>query len=122
MFTKPKPANTNPEDKTDEIENKFAELKALIDGPASQDEMTRMSEIELQYRNCLLENVREGVLFVDNERKITCWNSGAEMITGLVASNIVGCEFTPDLLGLAESDGRTLSRVNCPVATTRSVS
>lgn len=33
------------------------------------------------YRN-MLDSLNEGIYFVDEERKITFWNKGAELITG----------------------------------------
>ena len=41
------------------------------------------------YRN-MLDSLNEGIYFVDEERKITFWNKGAELITGFQADEVVG--------------------------------
>ena len=38
----------------------------------------------------LLENIYDGVYFVDVDRRITFWNRGAERITGFKAEEVVG--------------------------------
>jgi len=38
----------------------------------------------------LLDNLHDGVYFVDCERRITYWNRGAERITGYSADEVVG--------------------------------
>jgi PAS domain S-box-containing protein len=38
----------------------------------------------------LLDTLREGVYFVDRERRIQYWNKGAELLTGYAASEVVG--------------------------------
>ena len=85
------------------IENKFAELKALIKSSDTSSQLFEMSEIEIQYRVCLMENISEGVIFVNRDKEITCWNRSAEMITGLASTNMIGTEFTPEVMGLNES-------------------
>ena len=85
------------------IETKFAELKALIKSSDTSSQLFEMSEIEIQYRVCLMENISEGVIFVNRDKQITCWNRSAEMITGLASTNMIGTEFTPDIMGLADS-------------------
>ncbi len=116
MVANPPSSSTLTNESPAEIETKFAELKALIDGPGSPREFLGATEVESLFRNCLMDNVREGVVFVDQQREISAWNRGAELITGLVASSMLGCEFTPEILGLCGSDGQPLTRVNCPVA------
>ena len=40
-----------------------------------------MSERDIFYKE-ILENLADGVYFVDRQRKITFWNKGAERISG----------------------------------------
>ena len=40
----------------------------------------------------LLDNLYDGVYFVDQNRRITYWNHGAETLTGYPASEAVGKE------------------------------
>ena len=38
----------------------------------------------------LLDQISDGVYFVDRDRRITYWNSGAERITGYTAAEVLG--------------------------------
>ena len=38
----------------------------------------------------IVENMHDGIYFVDRERRITYWNKGAERITGYTAAEVVG--------------------------------
>ena len=44
---------------------------------------------EAMFKN-IVDNIYEGVYFVDLERRITYWNRGAERITGYSAAEVVG--------------------------------
>ena len=97
------------------IENKFAELRALIEASDDSYEIEMHSEAEILFRNCLMENLSEGVVFVDAELKITHWNTNAEQLTGLSAGSMQGKEFTPELVGMTV-DGSRVEQFDCPVS------
>ena len=98
-----------------QIEHKFNELKALISSSDTSAALHELSEVEIQYRICLMENISEGVIFVNHENEITCWNRSAESITGLSSSNMIGEQFTPGIIGLNDVADKQQS-VPCPVA------
>lgn len=116
MFTVPEKEKTTPVERVEAIDNRISELKELLDNSKNIHEFNSMSDLEIQYRNCLMENIREGVIFVDTDRKITCWNRGAELISGLTATSMLGTQLRPELLGLTESGGVKVEEKQCPVS------
>ena len=69
------------------------------------------------YRN-LLDNLMDGVYFVDTDRKITYWNKGAERITGYSPDEVVGSHCFDNLLNHVDYSGRQLCQGKCPLAET----
>ncbi|NLM05789.1 MAG: sensor domain-containing diguanylate cyclase [Tissierellia bacterium] len=63
----------------------------------------------------ILENLQEGIYFVDNERKITFWNKGAELITGFTADEIIGRHCYDNILNHIDEDGNKLCLQGCPL-------
>lgn len=57
------------------------------------------------FREILLDNVRDGVIFVNEKRLIQSWNQTIEVMTGMSASKVDGMELTPMLLGLLDHNG-----------------
>jgi diguanylate cyclase (GGDEF)-like protein/PAS domain S-box-containing protein len=64
----------------------------------------------------LLDNLTEGVYFVDRTRTITYWNRGAEAITGYSADDVIGRRCQDNLLVHTDSSGRQLCLTGCPIA------
>ena len=46
--------------------------------------------IDNDFSKTILENLYDGVYFVDGDRKILYWNKGAEGITGYTNSEVIG--------------------------------
>ncbi len=69
------------------------------------------------YKN-LLEELHEGVYFVDNDRQITYWNKAAERITGYTAKEVVGTHCYDNLLVHVDDKGNNLCLGLCPLAKT----
>ncbi len=63
----------------------------------------------------MLENMYEGIYFVDTERKITFWNKGAERITGYLAKEVVGSHCYNNILNHINNDGVELCKTGCPL-------
>jgi diguanylate cyclase (GGDEF)-like protein/PAS domain S-box-containing protein len=63
----------------------------------------------------LIDNLFDGVYFVDRERKITYWNKGAERITGYSAHHVVGHHCYDNLLNHVTANGTLLCLGNCPL-------
>ena len=72
---------------------------------------------ETFYRN-LLDNLMDGVYFVDPDRKITYWNIGAERITGYRPGEVIGSLCYDNLLNHVDYSGRRLCEGKCPLAET----
>jgi diguanylate cyclase (GGDEF)-like protein/PAS domain S-box-containing protein len=66
------------------------------------------------YRD-LVENMHDGVYFVDRERRITYWNKGAERITGYAAAEVVGKSCADNILVHVDAIGRQLCQGSCPL-------
>jgi len=66
----------------------------------------------------LVDNLYDGVYFVDLDRRITYWNRGAERITGYSAAQVVGCRCSDNLLMHVDYLGTGLCGAGCPLAAT----
>ena len=63
----------------------------------------------------ILDNISDGVYFVDKERKIEYWNKSAERLTGYSEKEVVGTNCFDDLLCHCSEDGDLLCKGNCPL-------
>jgi len=64
----------------------------------------------------VLDNLYDGVYFLDLQRKIFFWNKGAERITGYPAADVMGRSCADDILCHVDKQGRHLCRDGCPAA------
>lgn len=64
----------------------------------------------------LLENILDGVYYVDTERKITFWNRGAERITGYSKEEVMGHRCMDNILMHVDHRGNNLCVNGCPLA------
>lgn len=70
---------------------------------------------ESAYR-AILDQMNEGVYFVDRERRITYWNPGAENITGYSADEVIGHSCAEGILRHVTESGHQLCISGCPLA------
>jgi diguanylate cyclase (GGDEF)-like protein/PAS domain S-box-containing protein len=79
-----------------------------------------MKKILLQnlFHKSLVDNLYDGVYFVDTERQITYWNKGAERITGYPAEKMVGRFCHENILDHVTEDGHHLCTEGCPLLAT----
>lgn len=70
---------------------------------------------ELCYCEDLLNDLYEGVYFVDKDRGITFWNRGAERITGFTAGEMLGRFCYDNLLSHVDEHGKQLCFDGCPL-------
>lgn len=61
----------------------------------------------------LLENLYEGVYYVDLDRKIKYWSKGAEIITGYSSSDVLGKQCSDKFLAHTTLDGKKLCKSGC---------
>jgi diguanylate cyclase (GGDEF)-like protein/PAS domain S-box-containing protein len=76
-----------------------------------------MLEKNQLYEN-MLKNMYEGVYFVDNERKITFWNKGAERISGFTSDEILNHHCYDNILNHVDNSGKQLCKMGCPLQKT----
>lgn len=63
----------------------------------------------------ILDNMEDGVYYVDLERRICLWNKAAERITGYTAEETVGRHCQDNLLCHIDAEGRPLCTIGCPL-------
>ena len=63
----------------------------------------------------LLDRMSDGVYFVNVDRRITYWNSGAERITGYSANDVLGHSCGEGILRHVDGAGRQLCQHGCPL-------
>ncbi len=70
------------------------------------------------YETDVLENLYEGVYFVDKERTITSWNNGAHNITGFSPDEVVHKKCYSNILNHVDINGVALCFDGCPLHAT----
>lgn len=73
-------------------------------------------EMDNEFYKQLLDNLYDGVYFVDKDRKITYWNKGAERITGYSSEEVVGKHCRDNILVHIDGQGVNLCNAACPLA------
>lgn len=66
----------------------------------------------------IIENLHDGLYFVDRDRVITYWNKAAKQISGFTANEVVGKSCSDNILTHVDSDGNNLCTGMCPLAAT----
>ncbi|HEX2996502.1 MAG TPA: sensor domain-containing diguanylate cyclase, partial [Anaerolineales bacterium] len=64
----------------------------------------------------IIDNLYDGVYFVDRDRLITYWNKGAERITGYSSAQTIGRSCYDNLLNHVTASGVQLCMNRCPLA------
>ena len=73
---------------------------------------------EDNFHKHLIDNLYDGVYFVDVDRRITYWNRGAERITGYLSEMVVGTFCNNNLLNHITDNGKHLCEDGCPLLET----
>ncbi|MDL2317987.1 sensor domain-containing diguanylate cyclase [Eubacteriales bacterium OttesenSCG-928-A19] len=66
----------------------------------------------------IINNLRDGVYYVDTNRTILFWNKAAEEITGYAAGEIMGKQCQDSQLNHIDDEGRPLCVLGCPLFAT----
>ena len=66
----------------------------------------------------LLDNLYDGVYFVDCDRRITYWNKAAETLTGYKVSEVIGTCCSDNILMHVNEKGDNLCQTQCPLSKT----
>ncbi|MFA5110950.1 MAG: diguanylate cyclase [Desulfobaccales bacterium] len=80
--------------------------------------MKSVFDLNPKFYETLLDNLYDGVYFVDRERRITFWNKAAERITGFTKSEVLGKRCADNLLGHVDEHGNSLCLGACPLSDT----
>ena len=71
-----------------------------------------------EFYEMILNNLYDGVYFVDRDKKILYWNRGAEKITGFSAEDVIGKRCWNDVLRHVDAQGNNLCDEECPILKT----
>jgi diguanylate cyclase (GGDEF)-like protein/PAS domain S-box-containing protein len=71
--------------------------------------------IDASLYHSILDQIEDGVYFVDREKRIRLWNQGAEAITGFLRSEVVGQHCGQHQLCHVDESGRMLCTDGCPL-------
>lgn len=71
-----------------------------------------------KFYKSMIENLFDGIYFVDKDRKILIWNKGAEIITGYSSSEVKGRFCYDNILNHVNSEGCELCHNGCPLQKT----
>ena len=66
----------------------------------------------------VVDNLHDGLYFVNTDRVITYWNKGAEIISGFRAEDVVGKKCADNILNHVDESGLNLCKYLCPLAAT----
>ncbi|MBL8102551.1 MAG: sensor domain-containing diguanylate cyclase [Anaerolineales bacterium] len=78
----------------------------------------KKSASEDQFHKSLIDNLYDGVYFVDENRLITYWNKGAERITGYCSQDVLGKFCHANILDHITDEGHHLCMEGCPLMET----
>jgi len=75
-------------------------------------------KLDLNTYKHILDNLSDGIYFLDTNRKIIYWNSGARKISGYPDSEVIGMRCSDNILVHIDQNGNPLCENNCPAAQT----
>ncbi len=87
-------------------------------GGEQQHQDTEPAGLSDGVRESLLENLIDGVYFVDRDRRIMYWNRGAERIAGFTRDEVLGRRCADGILEHCDESGRILCGERCPLLAT----
>ncbi len=64
----------------------------------------------------LVDNMHDGVIFVDSQCMILLWNTGVERLTGVSSAAACGRTLLPNLMDMCNNREQRLTNEECPVA------
>ncbi len=68
------------------------------------------------FLECLLTNLRQGVIIIDAKSRVLLWNHSIERMTGVQFDQAVGLKAKPSLFNLATARGEKIEEADCPFA------
>ena len=64
----------------------------------------------------LIDNMHDGVVFVDSQSTILLWNTGVERLTGVSGAAACGRTLLPNLMDMCNNREQRISNEECPIA------
>jgi diguanylate cyclase (GGDEF)-like protein/PAS domain S-box-containing protein len=64
----------------------------------------------------LIDNMHDGVVFVDSNATILLWNTGVERLTGVSSAAACGRTFIPNLMDMRNNREQPIANEDCPVS------
>jgi diguanylate cyclase (GGDEF)-like protein/PAS domain S-box-containing protein len=77
--------------------------------------MNNIEALERESYLSIIENLHDGLYFVDKNRIITFWNKAAERISGYSSEEVVGKSCAENILTHVDCDGKYLCEKGCPL-------
>ena len=75
-------------------------------------------EIPTDFFRHLIDQMSDGVYFVDRRRRISYWSSGAQRLTGYAAEDVIGRSCREGMLNHVDENGAELCGRRCPLSAT----
>ena len=82
------------------------------------DDAPDATSADAAFFRTMVDQMDNGVYFVNRRRRITYWSQGAATITGYPADRVIGKGCRDNLLNHVDDTGTELCRSRCPVAAT----
>jgi len=92
------------------------EKKKTPVAPPESEKPSMAREPRSLFEQKLIDEMHDGVVFVDSQAKICLWNKGAERLTGVESGTAIGQAFAPSLLAMCNHANRRIADDACPVA------
>ncbi|MFN8631056.1 MAG: PAS domain S-box protein [Chloroflexota bacterium] len=90
------------------------ERSRAADPPTDLD----IAEVTAPLHQSIVDNLSDGVYYVDRERRISYWNRGAERLSGYGPEAVVGKHCYDNILVHVDETGRNLCKSACPLMQT----
>ncbi|HUQ72889.1 MAG TPA: HD domain-containing phosphohydrolase, partial [Planctomycetaceae bacterium] len=85
-------------------------------GPSSTQETLEANALCQIFSHLhLLESVYDGFLIVDADLRVLVWNRGAESLVGRMSNEMIGSQWSSQLLRYADRQGTPLEDEHCPM-------
>lgn len=83
-----------------------------------EDHLSQVKIMKDKEFRALVDNLYDGIYFVDNQRTITYWNKAAERLSGFTSREILGKHCFANILDHCDGTGKQLCFNGCPLHAT----
>jgi diguanylate cyclase (GGDEF)-like protein/PAS domain S-box-containing protein len=90
-------------------------ISAILRVNAMEEDIRTEAKLDRKNTEFLLDNIRDGVFFVDTECRIIFWNKGAEKLSGYSGSEVAGRNCSDRILNPVDEAGKALCDRDCPL-------